>query len=442
MTFANFSQVDSTLKFELHTVPIAVANGLRRAILSDVPVPGIMYIPNDHTTHDSIKFAVQETSVNNEMIGQRLSLVPIHFTPEQVDTFAPEKYKLVINVKNTTPGMVYVTSKDIAVIDGHNKPYPPAIRDAMFPPNPITKDHAYILPLKPNRYKPAEGERLELEATLKIGTAKQWAGFQVAKCTYEFAVDEALADARLKETIEKARSKRPELSEAEVKALTSDFNATERFQCYARAGVTGEPLSILFKVKSLCGLRPRTIVERAFKSIVDQLSDIGQGKREIDVQIKELHAHVLIHDTGRTISNILHSYMFDNAQLSYVGCNIPHPMANNAMLRFEHKSNASPDEVAEFVRRQAIATRDYVAGLMESWKAAIEAAATAATPAPAAPAPAAPVATATATATAPGAPAAPAPPAAPAAPVATATATVPAPPAAATAATSAKDKAT
>ena len=70
-----FKTNKSTLSFTLSNCYVSFANALRRIILSEIPTIVIRSTPyerNDVTIH------INTTRLNNEILKQRLSCIPIH----------------------------------------------------------------------------------------------------------------------------------------------------------------------------------------------------------------------------------------------------------------------------------------------------------------------------------------------------------------------------
>ena len=74
---SNLTEEDGTLSFRLSGVNVSLANGLRRIILSEIPTIVFRTAPHDKNRVD---IEINTTRMNNELIKQRISCVPIHIT--------------------------------------------------------------------------------------------------------------------------------------------------------------------------------------------------------------------------------------------------------------------------------------------------------------------------------------------------------------------------
>ena len=72
---SNLTEENSHLKFRLSNINVSLANGLRRIVLSEIPTIVFRTTPHDKS---KAKIQVNTTRMNNELIKQRLSCIPIH----------------------------------------------------------------------------------------------------------------------------------------------------------------------------------------------------------------------------------------------------------------------------------------------------------------------------------------------------------------------------
>ena len=71
---SNVDEKNGTLTFTLSNVNVSYANGLRRIIISDIPIIAIESSPYDK---NNVSILVNKSRLNNELIKQRLSSIPI-----------------------------------------------------------------------------------------------------------------------------------------------------------------------------------------------------------------------------------------------------------------------------------------------------------------------------------------------------------------------------
>ena len=108
---SKISDESPALKFTLSGVNVSVANALRRIILSEIPC--VVFRTTPYEKNDC-KIEINTTRMNNEIIKQRLSCIPIHIN--DVD-FPIDNYILEVDKKNESDSIEYVTTEDFKIKD-------------------------------------------------------------------------------------------------------------------------------------------------------------------------------------------------------------------------------------------------------------------------------------------------------------------------------------
>lgn len=176
----NLSEDNGRLTFTLSGVNVSIANALRRIIISEIPCVVFRTTPHAESKMD---ITINTTRMNNELIKQRMSCVPIHIS----DTSIPiENYEIIIDKKNNGDVIEYITTGDIIIRDTKTgKNLTDAVVREIFPPDSITGDFIDIARLRPRLSEDIDGEHLKLSARLDVGTAKENASFNVvSSCSY------------------------------------------------------------------------------------------------------------------------------------------------------------------------------------------------------------------------------------------------------------------
>jgi DNA-directed RNA polymerase alpha subunit len=174
------SETDGVLNLYITNANYSLVNAIRRTILSDIPIvcfKGFPYEENLCNIHKNT------SNYNNEIIKHRITCIPVHLDPED-DTY--KTLKIVIDKKNNTEDMVYVTTEDITIFDKvTNIQMPETDVRKIFPPNPITNNYIDIIKLKQFLSSNIVGEEFSLEAELSVGTAKENGAYNVVSmCSY------------------------------------------------------------------------------------------------------------------------------------------------------------------------------------------------------------------------------------------------------------------
>jgi DNA-directed RNA polymerase subunit L len=200
---SQLSQEESNLKFTLSGVNVSIANALRRIMLSEIPTVVFRTTPYDKNL---AVFEKNTTRLNNELIKQRLSCIPIHIT--DVD-FQFQNYLLEVNKKNESDIIEYVTTEDFKIKDINLGTYlTNAVTKQIFPPNKITGDYIDFVRLRPRISADIDGEQLIMTCRFDIGWSGQDSAFNVVStCAYANTPDPikirdawALKETELKKT--------------------------------------------------------------------------------------------------------------------------------------------------------------------------------------------------------------------------------------------------
>ena len=72
---SDLSQDTNYMEFKLSGVNVSIANALRRIILSEIPTVVFRTSPHERNL---VNFEINTSRMNNELIKQRLSCIPIH----------------------------------------------------------------------------------------------------------------------------------------------------------------------------------------------------------------------------------------------------------------------------------------------------------------------------------------------------------------------------
>jgi len=180
------SDADDTLTFTLSGINVSLANGLRRTIMSDIPT--VVFRTAPYEENQSTIFT-NTTRLNNEILKQRLSCIPIHIS--NLKEFDNTKYFMELNVENLSDTMMVVTTKDFVVKSTDTgKPISEADNKKIFPADSYTGDYIDFVRLRPRISDEIPGEKIHLKCEFSIGSAKEDGMFSaVATCAYGFTVD-------------------------------------------------------------------------------------------------------------------------------------------------------------------------------------------------------------------------------------------------------------
>ena len=169
---SNLSEEDETLRFTLSNINVSLANGIRRIILADIPT--LVFRTTPYTENKSTIYS-NTSRLNNELVKQRLSCIPIHIS----DTDFPyQDYIVEIKVQNDSDTIRYVTTKDFKIKNIKTDTYlsEPETR-TVFPPDTITGDYISVVRLRPRLSDTIPGEEIHISSRTAVLPAchrQQW----------------------------------------------------------------------------------------------------------------------------------------------------------------------------------------------------------------------------------------------------------------------------
>jgi len=172
--------------FEINHIDLAVVNGIRRIILTDIPIPGIIgeKLENDEPTVDVL---VNNGALHNEIIIHRIGLIPICLKEDEIEGYEDNSIQIELNVKNTTNKTIDVRTSDIMATRG-SVPISKEELGVIFPANKTSKDYILITRLR-------TGEHLHLKAKVVKRKGRDNASFNpVSLSNFSYIQDPKEAD--------------------------------------------------------------------------------------------------------------------------------------------------------------------------------------------------------------------------------------------------------
>lgn len=174
----NMIENENVLTFTMSDTDVSVANAIRRTILSDIECVVFRTSPY---SENKVEIHTNTTRMNNEILKQRLSCIPIHI---QDPDFPLDKFEIEVDVTNNSDTTIFVTTKDFRIKDISTEEYVnEKERDQIFPPSPITNEYIDVIRLRPKITSDGKGERIHFTAKLSLGTGGENGGFNVVSCS-------------------------------------------------------------------------------------------------------------------------------------------------------------------------------------------------------------------------------------------------------------------
>jgi DNA-directed RNA polymerase subunit L len=359
--------------FTLSNVNVSIANGIRRTILTDIPVIGF--------DKSKCNIEINTTQFINEIIKHRLTCIPImldHYDNENLEDILPNQYTMELDIENTQNEELLVTTNDFILINKEtgNKVSKNEL-NKIFPKNAITGDYITFLRLRPKLSDNIPGQAIKLKCDFSVFTSREDSVYvPVSKCTYFNTIDEKEAKIQwekykvdfmkqYEETTDNKKDSKNELNE-ELKFEKKNFDALEIYRHFKKDSFEFTIKSVSFYtdiqlIKNACSI----IIQRLEKFINNILNinvDNNDGDDNDEKQTEQHHPLITIklsHEVidfpstmensydimmigeDYTLGNILQHILYDSfyiveKTIIYCGFQKYHPHNNQSVLRIAY----------------------------------------------------------------------------------------------------------
>lgn len=346
--FWNLANVDdeSTMTFQIKDTDVAYVNTLRRMILTGVESLAFNAKMSDTGTTTDVKIITNTTPMTNEMLADRIGLIPITVPS---DAWEKDEFEFRLSMENNTNTSMPVKAEHIEVFrmgraeEGFVK-YGPGNKE-FFRPDPITGDTCLLAVLKAKQPNQA-AQKIEFTARASIGTGQdhiRWS--PVSQCSYAYTIDTDAARQqqffqRWLENTKKMSLESLNDEPGKKEMMIREFQTMEVQRCY-KINEKGEANSFDFIIENIGTLPISTIVERALINIEKKCAKYA-GELPNDVRVVPADARMKGFDfyfpeEDHTLGNLFQAYMEGNmmntGEVSYAGYKVPHPLRAEMVLR-------------------------------------------------------------------------------------------------------------
>jgi DNA-directed RNA polymerase subunit D len=145
-------KTDERVEFNISGIKENIANALRRAVISDVPVLAI----------ETVTFAQNSSVMDDEVLAHRLGMIPLKTEADGLET-------ITVSLEGAGPGVVY--SKSLTVKETKAKGKKKSESISVYDTIPVIKL--------------TEGQKVELEATAQLGRGRDHIKWQAGIASYD-----------------------------------------------------------------------------------------------------------------------------------------------------------------------------------------------------------------------------------------------------------------
>ena len=326
---------DYSFKFTLSDINVSIANALRRTILSDIPLIVFRTTPNEENKCNII---TNTSRLNNEIIKQRLSCIPIHI--KDVEEFPLNNYILEVNVENTTDTIMFVTTENFVIKEKNTgKPLPRDKVLEIFPPDDITGYFIDFVRLRPRVSDEIPGEKIYLICEFDVGNAKEDGMFNaVSTCSYGFTQNADAQDIELARKIQQFKNEGK--NEKEIDFEVKNWKLLDAKRIYKKD-------SFDFVVQTIGVYTNNEIVDIACKILIINLRELNAiiEKDELEITNSDNTMancfDVILENQDYTLGNVIEYFLFskffETNIISFCGFKKMHPHDNYSVIRLAYK---------------------------------------------------------------------------------------------------------
>lgn len=332
----DLKEEDGLMSFTITNIDVSYVNALRRTILADIPIVCFKTTPYEE---NKANIMINTTRLNNEILKQRLSCIPICI-PNLEDT-PIKNYLLELDFENKMDTTYIVTTKDFKIKDLSSNTY---LEDGfvkkIFPPFiPPTGNGEYYIDfvrLRPRISDEIPGERIKLTCEFSVSTARDDSMFNVTgTCSYGYTPDPEKMEEQLE--IRKQKWKDEDKKESEIKFEAANWKLLEGLR-YVKKN------SFDFIIQSVGIYENEKIIIKASEILLHKFEVMKNALAQDELEIKaadntmENCYDVTLVNEDYTMGNILNYELYtifyrDLKMLSYVGFKKLHPHDSDSILR-------------------------------------------------------------------------------------------------------------
>ena len=340
-SYDNYAQKHS---FDIDNLDLSIINGIRRIILTEIPVVG--FYGEEET---SIEIISNTGPLHNEFMKHRIGLIPINVDEKITDNYEDDDYKFELNASNTGSTTINITTDNITG-SYKNKELSKNELKELFPQNPITKENILITRLRPN-------EELHFKATAIKRTAKINASFSAVSLANFYFIEDSQESSKKDNILDKHRS-------------------------YYK-NKYGDPTLIKFEIESVNKLSYKYLFSKSIDILINKIEKLINNLNNNEITIEpvpnnsfSVNFHVDNEDDtlGNVIQSILHNKFirsnnkYKGIECSYIGYICPHPLKQLMIIRITLENQTNEEIFKEFLIENSNDIISYLKEINAEWQ--------------------------------------------------------------------------
>jgi DNA-directed RNA polymerase subunit L len=334
------------LHFRLSGVNVSLANSIRRTILSDIPILVFKTTPYEKNKANII---ANTSRLNNEIIKQRLSCIPIHV--KDISDFPLKNLQMEVKVENITDSIIYVTTEDFEIRDLVSGKFIPKDKTReIFPPDDFTGQFIDFVRLRPKISDELPGEKIHITCEFSIGTAKEEGSFNVVStCSYGFTPDEDRIDTEAVKLAQKYKDEGMKKEDIDFELKNWKLLDAMRIVKQDSFDFAVQTIGIYENVELLqksCEI----LIDKMNK--IDELIDTDKLKITDSLNTMENSFDIILENEDYTIGKVLEymlykTYFEETKEMTFCGFKKMHPHDNHSIIRVAYTNSVSKSNVKQ-----------------------------------------------------------------------------------------------
>ena len=336
------------LTFTLSGVNVSLANALRRTIISDIPTVVFRTSPYEE---NKANITVNTSRLNNEILKQRLSCIPIHITDHEIPL---KDYLMEIDEENNTDTMMFVTTENFKIKNLQTNQYL-SEKDtrAIFPPNDQTGYFIDFVRLRPRISDEIPGEKISLTCEFSIHSPKVDSMFNSScTCAYGFTVDDVKQEQELAKKMQQWKDSG--LNDEQIDFETKNWKLLDGLRITKKD-------SFDFTVETVGVFESRELVHKACDILVERIQKFHTmvDTDELPINLSQTTMSncfdlTLVNEDytiGKALECILYSKYFEQQKvLTFCGFKKMHPHDADSIIRLAYLEPVDKPTVRHHVK--------------------------------------------------------------------------------------------
>lgn len=336
----NFVENMDITTFTIENVDVSIVNALRRIILSEINTVVFKTTPYSENKTNII---TNTTRMNNEILKQRISCIPIHIKDSDINEI--NNYVVELNVTNDTDKILNVTTRDFKIKNKVSGEYLPESKTKQIfkPYLSETNNNEYyilLLYLRPKLSEEIPGEKIELTSEFSISNSRNNGMYNVVStCSYSNTVDELLMMQEL-ENKKKVWKDENILSKEEIVNEIENWKLLDGLRYYKKN-------SFDFIIQTVGVFTNNEILHKACNIMIDKIKTLENQINNNSLVINESKNtmsncfDIILENEDYTLGNIMNfilykKYVKEDKTMSYCGFKKLHPHDDYSIIRIAY----------------------------------------------------------------------------------------------------------